>query len=45
MVIQGYISYKNGSEEEEYGSDIGNVIEWTYAVTIFLVFLSMGKDV
>lgn len=35
MVIQMWISSRSHN----------NLMEWTYAVTIFLVFLSMAKDV
>lgn len=35
MILQGWISSRSSN----------NLMEWTYAITIFIVFLSMAKDV
>lgn len=52
LLIQMAISWKYGQDSlleddglEGIGSEIGNVIEWTYSLTIAAVYVSMGNDV
>ncbi len=47
MIIQGYISAEYGSYSWSYGTpldSIGNLIEWTYAITVMLYCYFLALD-